>query len=89
MADFVEVLGSRKEVVLLPTYAARERGTQGASSADLAAAISAKYPECKVYLAVSHDDVWNYVENNASRFDKILMLGAGDIYDLRKRLDGE
>lgn len=40
MADFVEVLGSRKEVVLLPTYAARERGTQGASSADLAAAIS-------------------------------------------------
>lgn len=89
MADFVDVLGSRKEVVLLPTYAARERGTQGASSADLAAAISGKYPECKVYLAVSHDDAWNYVENNASRFDKILMLGAGDIYDLRKRLDGK
>lgn len=89
MEDFVEVLGKQKEVVIMPTYAARECGRQGASSADLAAAIETKFPKCKVYLAVSHDDTWNYVENNASRFDKILMLGAGDIYDLESRAKSE
>lgn len=89
MDGFVDVLGREKEVVIMPTYAARERGSQGASSTDLAAAIAKKYPECKVYLAVSHDDTWNYVENNAERFDKILFLGAGDIYELKGRVGGE
>lgn len=85
MEDFVRVLGETKEVVLLPTYAARERSEAGATSAELAAHIAAKYPKCKVYLATSHDDAWIYAKTRAAHYKVVLFLGAGDIYSLRER----
>ena len=88
MDDFVRVLGGREEVVLMPVYAARERGAQGASSVDLARAIENDFPECDVYLAVSHDDALNRAAERAVDYDKVLFLGAGDIYDIKSKLAG-
>lgn len=83
MDDFVNVLGRMEHLVIMPTYAAREKGAQGADSVDLAREIKRKFPECKLYLSFSHDDTAEYIKNTAAGYDAVLMLGAGDIYRLK------
>ena len=85
---FAEVLGARGEVILLPVYAARERAKAGGTSRDLAFAVERLFPECKVHLAVSLDDAWNIALSRAGEYDKVLFLGAGDIYDLKAGVRG-
>ena len=86
MGDFVRVLSQCDELVIMPTYAARECGSDGATERELADAIAKEFPKNNVYLAVSHDDAWNYVKKHASDFDVVLFLGAGDIYALKDRI---
>lgn len=86
MHDFVRVLSQCDELVIMPTYAARECGSDGATERELADAIAKEFPKNNVYLAVSHDDAWNYVKKHASDFDVVLFLGAGDIYALKDRI---
>ena len=87
LADFARVLGARGEVILLPVYAAREREMSGGTSRDLAFEIERQFPECDVHLAVSNDDALNIANSRADDYDKVLFLGAGDIYALRSRFD--
>lgn len=87
LSDFARVLGSRGEVILLPVYAAREREMSGGTSPDLADEIGRQFPECEVHLAVSDDDALNIASSRADDYDKVLFLGAGDIYALRSRFE--
>lgn len=94
LGDFAAVLGRRKEVVLMPVYAARGGDPRGGTSRDLADAIAHKYPECKVYIVDSHDEALDVATTLAGDYDKVLFLGAGDIYKLKERIketdrDGE
>lgn len=86
MTGFAAALGRREELILMPVYAAREPASAGASAADLAGAIRDMFPQCRVHLAVSHDDAWNLVKKLAPSYDRVLFLGAGDIYDLKERV---
>lgn len=80
---FASVLGSEERVILMPTYAARETPEEGADSGVLAERIKEKYPFCGVYLAKNAEETLNYVKLFAGEFDVVLLLGAGDIYDLK------
>lgn len=83
MDDFTAVLGSRDNLVLMPTYAARESVSAGADTSALAENIKSKFPKCKLYKAKSTEETVDYVKKHASAFDMIIFLGAGDIYALK------
>ena len=86
ITDFARVLGARDEVVLLPVFAARERAAAGGTTADLEREIGRVSPKCKVYSAVSLDDALSFVKTRANEYDRVMFLGAGDIYDIKDRL---
>ncbi len=81
--DFVTVLGSCKTLVIMPTYAAREMTKNGVDSNGLFFSIKEKFPLNKVYLTNSHSETVDFVKKHAKDYDAVLMLGAGNIYDLK------
>lgn len=86
LKDFVKVLGGcdfAKHVVIMPTYAAREVLSDGVDSKTLADAIFDKFPKKQVYLAKDAQSTLDYVKMHANEADTVLMIGAGDIYDLK------
>lgn len=85
--DFAEVLGEGDgALILMPTYAARERSEGGDCIEALAEAIGEKYPLKKVILAASHADALEKTRELADAYDVVLMLGAGDIYAIKDML---
>ena len=86
ITDFARVLGASDEVVLLPVFAARERAAAGGTTADLEREIGRVSPKCRVYSAVSLDDALSFVKMRAKEYDRVMFLGAGDIYDIKDRL---
>lgn len=88
--DFAKALASRhngvKLLALMPTYAAREQKSDGVDSDVLAMEIFDKFRKKDVYLMKNAQSTVDFVKSHAKRFDTILMLGAGDIYDLRYEL---
>lgn len=89
LPDFVDVLGGcdfAKYVVIMPTYAARETIEMGVDSSVLANAIFDKFPQNQVYLAKSKQSTVDFVNMHAHEVDTVLMIGAGDIYDLKAAL---
>ena len=75
-AQFIDVL-SNIDVVLYKTYAAREKHTQGRSGRELSAALGCKYIASPQVLAKT-------IENLATKFDAIILTGAGDmVYHLQ------
>ena len=85
MDAFAEVLGRLGRVILMPVYAAREQPGSGADSRDLARRITEKNPHCGVYYAENADEAYDLVKLFAPEYDVVLMLGAGDIYDMKER----
>ncbi len=81
--DFVTVLGSCKKLVIMPTYAAREMTKNGVGSDGLLCAIKEKFPLNKIYLTNSHLETADFIKKHAKGCDAVLMLGAGNIYDLK------
>ena len=72
--DFVRELKKSDVVVLAEIYAARERNTNGISSAQLAEQIpGAVYCE-------TLPDVTAYLRENVREGDNVVTMGAGDIF---------
>ncbi len=86
-ADFVDTLASYNNgvstLVLMPTYGARERASEGCDTDKLAEAIFEKYPEKQVYNAKNNLSTLDFVEKCACDCDIIMFIGAGDIYSLK------
>lgn len=86
LEDFVNVIGGfdfAKRIVIMPTYAARETASMGVGSDVLATAIFDKFPQKQVYLAENARSTIDYVKLHANEVDVVLMIGAGDIYELK------
>lgn len=89
LSDFVSVLGGcdyTKCIVIMPTYPARETPSMGVDSDVLGYAISDKFPQKQVYLAKDTQSTVDFVKSHANEVDTVLMIGAGDIYDLKAML---
>lgn len=88
--DFASVLGAKgngvKTIALMPTYAARETLKDGCGSDVLASTIFDKYRKRGVYLLKSKQSTVDFVKSHAKSHDIVLMIGAGDIYDLKDLL---
>lgn len=82
--DFVKVLGGADTLILMPTYAAREKTESGMDSFGLMREIKIHFPEKDVYITDSQEQTADFVESCAEGYDMILFLGAGDIYEMRK-----
>lgn len=84
--DFVRVLSRAKALVLMLTYGAREGSNKEWDSSRLRDGILSKNAKSEVYLALSHNSTLEIVKTLSFAYDEILMLGAGDIYDLKGRI---
>ncbi len=85
--DFARVLGDKnngvKTLAIMPTYAAREVPSNGVESDVLATAIFDKYRKKDVYLFKDKQSTLDFVKSCAKYHDIVLLIGAGDIYDLK------
>lgn len=88
--DFVSVLGDErngvKTLAIMPTYAAREDKSMGLDSGELAIAIFDEFCNRDVYLLKNAQSTVDFVKRYAKENTLVLMLGAGDIYDLKDKL---
>ena len=88
--DFAKVLGVKnngvKTLAIMPTYAAREIPRDGVESDELVKAIFDKFRKRNVYLVKDKQSTVDFVKSQAKNHDVILMIGAGDIYDLKELL---
>lgn len=89
LGDFAATLGACGNLALMPTYAARESAPECAADAELAAAVKAENPECRVYCLKSHEETAELVRCEAHGYDVVLLLGAGDIYGLKDVLTAD
>lgn len=68
---------------IMPTYAAREVPSMGVDSDVLYKAIFDKIHKTNVVQLKNVQSTVDFVNNNAKHHDLIMMIGAGDIYDLK------
>lgn len=76
MKQFADSLSKADGVALLPVYSAREKVDKSADSDSLVTLMS------NGVLVNSFDDAALWVKNNAREGDTVLLLGAGDVYQL-------
>lgn len=90
LEDFARSLAKKHNgvhtLVLMNTYGAREKKSDGVESNVLAKEIFDKFRKKNVYLLDSHKLTCDFVISHAKYFNVILMLGAGDIYELKDML---
>ena len=81
MADFLRVLGSREKVIIYKTFPARERYDEAGDGMTLAENLK-KLTHCEY----ADDDavLVRKIEAFADVSDCVLILGAGDVYDIAK-----
>ena len=85
--DFVDVLGyDDGALVLMPTYAAREKFDASCEHDVLAAAIKDKYGKSDIYVAANSNEALEYVRKYAHKHDVVLFIGAGDIYNIKDKI---
>lgn len=75
--EFLNCFCDSDELVLVPTYSAREKIIEGGKSEDLFHAIKKIYH--KTYFLSSKKDVQNYINQFKNRKCIIILIGAGDI----------
>lgn len=75
------------ELLILPAYSARENKEQGLDGVDLACYIN-KRGECALYMD-DYDKAYDYIVRHTGGEDVVLVLGAGSVYSLAKRLCGK
>lgn len=84
--DFADALTQNDcicTLAIMPTYPARETPFMGVDSDVLAKTIFDKFHKTDVVVLKSAQSTVDFVSNNAKYHDLILMIGAGDIYDLK------
>lgn len=84
-AEFIKSLSLADRIVLYPIYKAREKAIRGVTSYRLAKDIRRLKKNC--YYAESYNEIINYLGYFVTSKDKVLLLGAGDIDNLRKNLN--
>lgn len=82
--DFAEELGKADEILLLPIYKAREADDKEVSSEKLQVKISGKNPDVQHFE--THDAVVAYLNETITKDDVLLLMGAGDIFDIANTL---
>jgi UDP-N-acetylmuramate--alanine ligase len=87
MQDFVRVFSSVKNLVVYKTYSAREQFDPTASAEILSNNL--KSQNIKTTYAEDYDKLEQIlVKNSNGNFDRIIVLGAGDVYeDVKKIVD--
>ena len=86
--DFVKVFGGDKNIgalILMPTYAAREKFDADFEVDALANALVNKYGKPDTHVASDEKSAVELVKNYAKAHDIILFIGAGDIYDIKTK----
>lgn len=90
LEDFAMSLAKKhngvKTIVLMPVYGAREQKTDGVDSDVLLKEIFDKFRKKDVYLMENHKLTCDFVTSHANDYDVIMLLGAGDIYELKNAL---
>ncbi len=84
MSDFVAALFSAEGVIIYKTYPAREKFSAAGDGKKLFENIKERGKENVAY-ANSCVSLKKELKNRAAFFDRILFLGAGDIYEIAKR----
>lgn len=82
MSDFVSVLGKCSNLVLLPTYSAREQAIAGGDSTDLFFALPIN--QNRVYCS-NYPSLCFALQNALTPGDLCLWVGAGDIYQIAEQ----
>ena len=82
--DFAGAFKLADEVILAPIYAAREANDGSISSEMLAQKISEKGEFAK--SPPSLKEVENYLANNSKKGDVVVVMGAGDIYEVADKI---
>jgi UDP-N-acetylmuramate--alanine ligase len=85
MKDFADVLQGADEVILLPIYPAREAAIPGVTAEALANIIEAK-SHLSVQVLASFDEVLQEIQSSVQAEDTVLILGAGDVYQVAEAL---
>jgi UDP-N-acetylmuramate-alanine ligase len=80
MQDFIEVLKNQKDVIIYKTYPARENYDFLGSAKLLCDNIITAGCECE-YID-EEEKLYLKLDETAKTLDKVLFLGAGDIYDI-------
>lgn len=81
MNDFVKVFKSQKDVLIIPTYSAREKYNYKGSAKVLAQNIGKN----AIYLR-DKTNIYKYILNKISKGYGVIFLGAGDIFDMAKNI---
>lgn len=82
--DFAQCFFWTDELLILPTYSARETKNQGYDGIDLTCYIN-KRGECALYMD-SYDKAYEYINEHTSKDDVVIVLGAGSVYSLAQKL---
>lgn len=82
--EFVSLFSSLKEdLIILPTFKARETAKDGITSTTLTKKIAQTKPN--TYLKTKNDCI-NFIKKNHANYSVIMLIGAGDIYDMAKEI---
>ncbi len=81
---FIKAFENCEQIIIMPTYPAREVEEDGITSLALVDALRNIYLEKDILYFKNNDDMLRYILTVSAKFSKILFLGAGNIYDLRK-----
>ena len=79
--DFVDVLSSVDNLIMVDIYAARENNIYNVSSKDVINKINEKYNKNAIYLD-SFEKVVNYILKNVNSGDTVATMGAGDVFKI-------
>lgn len=86
LGDFAQCFFWTDELLILPTYSARETKNQGYDGVDLTCYIN-KRGECALYMD-SYQKAYDYINEHTSKDDVVLVLGAGSVFSLAQKLVG-
>ena len=78
--DFIDVLGKLSNIIIYPTYAAREKEIAGGRAIDIYTALGLK----DKYYIDNIESLISTMKSFSTTFDCILVLGAGDLADKLK-----
>ena len=81
--EFCNAFVGVDKMIFLKTYSARERKIKKSRSYDIYNVVKNKIPS--VYFSNKESSI-NYLKTETTKKDIILFVGAGDIYDLKKKL---
>ena len=84
--EFADSFEAADKIVLAEIYAARESNIYNISSRELMDEIKKRHPDKEVYYFNDQDEMAHFVYNNSSPEDLIMTMGAGDIFNVGRKI---